>query len=119
MKAAKILSVVAVLGLVGMLFAQDAASRPARGLMGQITKVDGAKITVKPMARPNATEAPKEVVVTTDDKTVVTLDGKDAKVSDLKADLYVRVTPADGTATKIVATTEKPQPPTRRARPTE
>jgi hypothetical protein len=76
-------------------------------IRGQITKVDGAKITVKVQGRgPNAEAT--ESVVTTDDKTVVTLDDKEAKVADLKADIYVTVTPDKGTATKIVATTKAP-----------
>ncbi len=87
-----------------------AATTPT--LRGQITKVDGAKITVKVQGRgPNA-EA-KEVEVATDEKTVVTLDEKEAKVADLKADMYVTVTPAEGTATKIVATTKAPVRPGR------
>jgi ABC-type enterochelin transport system substrate-binding protein len=96
MKAAKLLAVFAVLGMVSFCVAQDAP----KCLTGTVVKVDGANVTVK--------AAEKEVVVATNDKTVVTIDGKEAKVADLKAGMAVTVTPDTGTATKIVATTPKP-----------
>ena len=116
MKVAKLLAVVAVLGIAGSAFAQGRTGRGdpnLRPLVGQIVKVEEGKITVKPtMVRPGG-DANAVVVVTTDDKTVVTLDEKEAKVADLKAELYVTVTPREGLATKIVATTKKPERPAR------
>ena len=101
MKIAKVLVFLGVVGLVGGI-ALGQATRPARGLRGQVVKVDGTNLVIKTMAGRGA-EA-KEVTVATDDKTVVTLDGKEAKLADLKAGTNVNVTPAEGTATKIVAT---------------
>lgn len=105
----KLASVVAVLLGLGMIaLADDAAPKHGHdGIGGQIVKVDGANVIIKKHARGD--EVAKEVTVVTDDKTVVTIDKKDAKVADLKADLYVYVMPAEGTATKIVASTEKPK----------
>jgi hypothetical protein len=113
MKLANLLAVVAILGLAGMAYAADEPSPSPSpkpkfdGIGGKIVKVDGAKITVK--TRAHRGEDAKEVVVTTDDKTTVTLDDKDAKVADLKVDMFVRVSPAEGTATKIVASTKMPE----------
>ncbi len=95
MKAAKLLAVFAVVGMVSFCVAQDVP----KSLEGTVVKVDGANVTVK--------AAEKEVVVATDDKTVVTVDGEEAKVADLKAGMAVTITPDTGTATKIVATTPK------------
>ena len=110
MKLAKMLAVACIIGLVGYVIAADApATKPAhvKKLRGQITKIDGASITVKTHARKNAES--KEVVVVTDDKTVVTIDKVAAKVADLKVDMYVTVTPAEGTAEKIEASTKAPE----------
>jgi len=96
MKAATLLAMVALLGMVSFCAAQDAP----KSMTGTVVKVDGANVTVK--------AGEKEVVVVTDDKTAVTVDGKEAKVADLKAGMAVTVTPDTGTAAKIVATTPKP-----------
>jgi preprotein translocase subunit YajC len=68
-------------------------------LQGKVVSVNGANVVVK--------VAKKEVTVATDDKTVVTLDGNAAKVGDLKAGMHVVVTPAEGIATEIKATSPK------------
>jgi hypothetical protein len=113
MKLATLLALVAVMGLVGVVVAADAPKeapkdKPAHdmGIRGKIVKVEGANVVVKTWARGGEG---KEVTVVTDDKTVVTIDEKDAKVADLKADLFVRITPAEGTAQKIVASTKAPE----------
>jgi hypothetical protein len=101
-----IVLVLAIVGLTGVAaLAQDTPKEAptAKPLMGAVVKVDGAKVTIKS----GRGDAVKETVVVTDDKTVVTIDGKDAKVADLKADLRVAVTPAEGVATKIEAKTPK------------
>jgi len=102
MKLANVLAAVVILSFAGSVLAQT-ATRPARGLRGTIVKVDGTNVVVKTMARGGAES--KEVTVATDDKTAVTIEGKEAKVADLKAGLLVNVTPTEGTATKITATT--------------
>ncbi len=105
MKLGTVLAVLAVVAFVGdVTYGQ--AGGGARGLRGTVVKVDGTNVVVKTMAARGG-EA-KEVTVATDDKTVVTLDGKEAKLADLKADVYVSVIPVEGTATKITATTEAP-----------
>ena len=110
MKLANVLAMACILGLVGYVMAADEPTtkpKGPRGVTGKIVKIDGDKITVKTHARKGAEG--KEVVVTTDDNTVFTLDGKDAKLADLKADMYVYATPAKGTATKVIASTEEPK----------
>ena len=92
----------AVLGLV-MVQATVAEQATAATLSGTVVKVEDGKVTVKAYD--------KEVVVATDDKTAVTVDGKEAKVADLKAGMAVVVTPAEGTAAKIEATTPKVKAP--------
>lgn len=113
MKIGHVLALVLVLAVAVSLFAADAptsASKPST-LRGKIVKVDGVNVTVKTMVRGGEG---KEVVVVTDDKTTVTLDGKAAKVADLKADLFVKVTPAEGTAVTIDATTKAPERPAKK-----
>jgi hypothetical protein len=117
MKVAKLLAVVAVLGIAGSAYAQGRGGRGdpnLRPLTGQVVKVDGANVTVKVRMGRDANTS--EVVVATDANTAVTIDATAAKVADLKADLYVTVTPRTGVAQKIVATKEQPRPPTRPAR---
>jgi hypothetical protein len=104
MKVATVLAVVAVLGMASFAMAQDAnAPARVRPLVGQVVSVADGNVVVKTMGK-NA----KEVTVATNKDTVVTIDGADKKVADLTKDLYVVVTPAEGTATKIVATKEAP-----------
>ena len=93
----KLMIVLAIAGIAMVAQAKDKAAKGDPVLKGTVSKVDGANVTV-------TTAKKGDVVVATDDKTVVTVDGKDAKVADLKADMKVVVTPATGTATKIVST---------------
>ncbi|MBI5723686.1 MAG: hypothetical protein HZA50_07000 [Planctomycetes bacterium] len=120
---ALMLAVVAVLGLVvgTVVVAQDApktdppkADQP-KPLVGKVAKAadDKGVLEVTPFKRVKEGEKVENVKVATDDKTVVTLDGKEAKLADLKEGLFVKVTPAEGTATKIEATTEAPKRPGR------
>ncbi len=108
MKLARILAAVAVLGLVSYVLADDTpTTKPSHnGLRGKIVKIDGTNIVVK--TRGHGDNEGKEVTVATDANTTFTLDGKDAKLADLKADMFVRVTPATGTATKVSASTKAP-----------
>jgi len=72
------------------------------GLYGKIVKVDGTNVVVATRERGGTA---KEVTVATDDKTEITVDGKAAKLEDLKADMRVYVTPPTGTATKVSVST--------------
>jgi hypothetical protein len=90
--------------MVGLTGVAEAAKKE-KAVKGQISAIDGAKITVTTGGKKN----PATVDVTTDDKTMVTRDGKDAKVADLKVGDYVSITPDTGTAEKITASTTKPE----------
>jgi hypothetical protein len=97
---------VALMGFVGKSYAADEkapapapapakdAAKKEKNVRGEVVKVDGAKVTIK-------TKGDKEVIVTTDDKTQVVIEGNPGKVADLKAGQKVIITPAEGTATKI------------------
>ena len=91
-----------------MALADDQPTTKPHGdhIGGKIVKVDGANLVIKTWA--HGDQESKEVTVKTDDKTVFTLDGNDAKLADMKADLFVRVTPREGTATKVEAFTKPP-----------
>ena len=102
---AVMLAGVMVLGLVSIVTAADAPVH--KSLHGKIASVAGVNVTVTVKER--GSKDTKDVVVVTDDKTVVKVDGKDAKVADLKEGLWVKVTPAEGTATEIKASTTEPQ----------
>ena len=94
----------AVMGLLAGL-AMGAEAKPAT-LRGTVVKVEDTKVVVK--------TATAEATVATDEKTVVTIDGYKAKVAELKAGMKVVVTPAEGTATKIEATSPpRPMPKPR------
>lgn len=84
----------------------DKAARKAKALAGQVVSVDGTKLTIKTRDQDKNV---KEVVVTTDASTKVTVDGKDGKLSDISAGMRVKVSPAEGLATSIEATAAKPR----------
>ena len=108
MKFANVLAAVAVLGLACYVLAEDTpAPKKHDHIGGKIVKVEGTDIFIKTWA--HGDQEAKEVTVKTDDKTVFTVDGKDAKLADLKADLFVRVTPKEGVATKVEASTKRPE----------
>ncbi len=94
------LVVVFVLGIAGMALSQGRqGGRGFDGVMGKVVKVDGKNIVVMTMGR-NATE----VTVATDEKTEIIVDAEKGKLDDVKADMNVRITPKEGTATKVIAT---------------
>jgi hypothetical protein len=66
-----------------------------KGLYGVVVKVEGKNVVIK------ATKTKKEVTVVTDGKTKVVIEGKPAKLADLKAGAEVKVIPETGTAAKI------------------
>jgi ABC-type sugar transport system substrate-binding protein len=101
--------VLALVGLMGVAARADEVPKEVpkgQHLLGLVVKVsdDGAKVTVKA----GTDAAAKEVAVKVGENTVITVDGKAAKVADLKAGMFVIVTPAEGTAEKIVARTPPP-----------
>jgi hypothetical protein len=101
------LAVVAILGVVGGVALAEGDNPAVKTLKGVVVKAD-----VKDDGTGTVTvtcgkgEAKKEVAVAVDAKTVVTIEGKEAKAADLKAGQHVVVTPDTGTATKI----EVPKP---------
>jgi len=94
-----LLVAIGVMGFVSRVHAADPApaqkadEKKAKNVRGEVVKVDGNKVTIK--------AKDKEIVVTTDDKTEVVIEGTAAKLADLKAGQRVVVTPAEGIATKI------------------
>jgi hypothetical protein len=75
------------------------------GLHGKIVSVDGSKITVRSHKDGDA----ESTTVVTDSNTTVTIDGKPSSVGELKEGLFVHVSPTEGTAVTIVATTTRPE----------
>jgi hypothetical protein len=77
----------------------DKPAKPAKkaGLKGSVVKVDGNNVVISAGKK---TEA-KEVTVATDDKTVITIEGKPGKLADLKPGQKVVITPETGTALTI------------------
>jgi hypothetical protein len=106
--AFKLIVILSVMGLVSSVMAAAPADKgPAPDFKGQITKVDTDKKMVS--FRVGMGSAATEVSVSVDDKTTITLDGNPAKLTDLKADLFVRIFgQANQTATKIEALTTAP-----------
>jgi hypothetical protein len=106
----KVLAALAIVGMVSVsaVRAEDPkpvtpkpakADKPAKGtgIRGKVVKVDGTNLVVTTGKKGQETEK----TVVTDDKTVVTIEGKEGKLADLKAGQVVRITPDTGTATKI------------------
>ncbi len=98
-----------VCGLVGVAQAKKPAGGKTKGdkpVRGQVVSVaaDGTNVVVVTSGK-KATE----ITVSTNEKTKVTIDGADAKLTDLKKDLWVQIAPGIGTATTIKATTTKPE----------
>ena len=96
-----------ICGLVGVVQAKAPADgkKKEKPVRGQIISVaaDGTSVVIM-----TAGKTASEMTITTDAKTKVTVDGTEAKLADLKKDLYVLVTPGTGVATTITATTAKP-----------
>jgi ABC-type Na+ efflux pump permease subunit len=97
-----VLTLVLCLGFVNVT---HAAKGDKKGLRGKISSVDGKSVVVTSRGK----NASGDVTVMTDDNTTVTIDGKKSAVGDLKAGMFVMVSPAEGTAATITATTTRPQ----------
>src|SRR4030095_13841244 len=91
--------VVAFVALAGLVVAPAVAH--AADLAGKVKSVDAAK---KSAVVTDA--AGKDTTVTWDEKTKVTVDGKDGKASDVKAGAKVTVTHEGGKASKIAISTK-------------
>src|SRR5437016_11443591 len=89
-------AMIALLGFVGFTHAKEAKPKVVKG---HFVKVDGKEVTFKGGAKGTG----KEHTVKIDDKTKVTVDGKEAKIEDLKGDVYVEITETDGVASIIAA----------------
>lgn len=64
-----------------------------RVIKGTLSSIDGDTLMVSVLNK--KTNEKKDRKIKTDDKTKVTLDGKDAKLSDLKAGQELKITPGD------------------------
>ena len=106
-----VIALVALVGFLGFssfVHAEDAAKlTPKNGKhAGHFVKVDGKNLVYKGGKK----GAGKEYEVATDDKTKVTIDGKEGKLDDIKPDTLIEVTVADKIATVIAATTAPAKP---------
>lgn len=101
----KLFAVLAIVAMISAVHAADKPAKPAKKttLKGAVVKVDGTKLVVNSGKKGGN----KEVTVETDDKTVVTIEGKDAKLADLKPGQHVTITPDTGVAQKIEVPTPK------------
>jgi hypothetical protein len=109
MKVGKLLALVAILCMVGVAVAQEDGTKKKRtpSVRGTIKSIDGMKLVITQRARGD--QEAKEVTVTADKDTEVTLDGVAATLGDLKEGYFVSITPVEGTAKKIVASKEMPK----------
>ena len=118
----KLLAVVAVIGLAAS-FAAAADAPTVYDQVGNILKVEGVNVVLK--FQTNDSKGNPVVLVrtyVTNDKTVITVDGKASKLADLKVGLFTVVTYTEApaaapnteptrTSSKIVATTTEPPAP--------
>ena len=83
----------------------QAVQKKVHTTKGTVSSVDGDTVVVSVENKKTGTS--KDHKIKTDSNTKVTLDGKDAKVSDLKAGMLVTITPGEGkgaAASQIEAT---------------
>ncbi|MDD4888574.1 MAG: DUF5666 domain-containing protein [Phycisphaerae bacterium] len=92
-----------VAGLVFVLGVTNATRAADTALKGKVVSVnvDKGEVVVKP-------KEGADVTVTTNADTKVKVDGKDAKLADVKAGMGIEVKPATGVAASINAHTPKP-----------
>ena len=91
--------------LVGTAQAKGKKNKTApadTGITGTVVKVDGTNLIIKTTFG--------ERTITTDEKTSVIINSATSKLSDLKADQQVTVTPSYGTAQKIEVGATSPPP---------
>ncbi len=89
---------------------KDIALPPDPGLAGAVVKVDGKTLVIK-------LDTGEERTLTTDDATVVVINGTTAALVDLKAAQRVKVTPSFGSPLRVeVGATETPPTPAKKAK---
>jgi len=112
-----VLSLAAVV-LCGQALAAEKGKEKGKGEKKPVDALIGKIVSVAPNATDDKLtdivvkthgKESKEVTVQADESTTVTIDKEAAKPADLKADMYVKITPATGKAEKIVASTQKPE----------
>jgi hypothetical protein len=109
-----LLVAIALTGVVAPAYAADekpakkADAKKKSQVKGEITKIDGSAITLK--VKDKAAATTKEIVIATDDKTQIMIEGTPSKVADLKVGQRVVVSPAEGTAAKIQVPKAKEKP---------
>jgi hypothetical protein len=98
-----LLAVALTLSFVGTV----QAAKKDKGLKGQIVSVgaDGKSIVISAGKKSDA----KQQTIEVDEHATVTLDGAPSDVAHLKAGLYVMVSPSEGKATSITASSSKPE----------
>ena len=97
------------MGFVGRAYGADPPAKKAKNVRGEVVKIDGNKVTLK-IKDKEAAGGTKDIVIATDDKTQIMIEGTPGKLADLKVGQKVVVTPAEGTATKIAV----PKPKTEK-----
>jgi hypothetical protein len=100
--------VVIMVLMMSLALAGDAMAKGAgnHGLRGKIVSVTGNSVVIQSHGKKDGKST---MTVVTDANTVITIDGKSSKVSDLTAGLFVRVSPSEGTANIISAMSTKPE----------
>lgn len=81
-------------------------ARKAAPVQGELTKIDGKTLTLAQKSDAGV----KESTVTIDDNTKIVVDGKPAKVEDLKVGQTVRANVAGHVATQVQAKTKAAKP---------
>ena len=85
-----------------------------KAVKGRLVKVDGSNLVLN-VAKKG--EEAKEVTIATDANTKVTIDGKEAKLSDIPAGVMVGAMPDTGVAQQIIVQTPKPKQKKEQAAP--
>ena len=107
MKTASILALTAILALPSALLSAHRRPRSeTKTIQGTVMVVEDDNIVVQTRTRGVGT---REVTVMIDERTAVTIDGRRSNASELMRGMYVVVSPVEGTATDIVATTVAPE----------
>jgi hypothetical protein len=116
----KYLAIIAIVGMISAARAADDKPKPEKGgdkpakadkpakqkaVRGEVVSVDGSTLKVKTGKKGQE----QEVNVATDANTVVMIEGKPAKLADLKPGQKVQITPDTGTAAKIAVPAAKPK----------
>ncbi|MDB5304399.1 MAG: hypothetical protein JWM97_1948 [Phycisphaerales bacterium] len=102
-----VIALVALVGFLGFssfVNAADPAPKAAKPKVGHFVKIDGKNLVYKGGPAGKG----KEHTIVIDDKTKVTVDGKEAKIDDLKEGTYIEVTVVEKVATVVAASTTPP-----------